>query len=168
MNVEYELDYNSNEELRKLNLNAPIYLTKQKVYINLIPKEHINFDKFTFSGMGTLSMRFMKTMIEEGDSLIYISINDFFKNSDNMSKLNYLISQGIENQNETGTFDFSAIEESMSSSESDNEESDVSSSDQENSNKSEEQNLVNDNLESIDELDTEVENFEDQNVIKED
>lgn len=110
MNVEHTLDH------KIKGIPVPLYLTKQKTVINLMPNNQINFDKFTFTGVGALSIRLYKTLMVEDESFTYLSISDFFKTPDNMSKLNYLISQGIDNENLSGTFDFSEISPDATSS----------------------------------------------------
>ena len=74
-----------------------------------MPKSMINFDRFTFSGIGMLYTRLFKSVLAEDEKFTFISIGDFFKQPDNMSKINYLIGQGIENENLSGTFDFSEL-----------------------------------------------------------
>ena len=105
MNVKFELD-----TLRD-GIAVPIYLPAQKLLVYIYPKFMMNFDKFTFGGKGAMIMRLYKGFLTEEEKFSYISISDFFKQPDNMSKINYLISQGIENENLTGTFDFSSMPE---------------------------------------------------------
>jgi len=101
MNIEYET--------KKVvdGIEVPIYIKSQKTVIGLLPSDCFNFDRFTFNGKSVLTLRVFKNLLEEDEKFVYVSLYEFMKALDNMSRLNYLIAQGIENENTTGTFDFS-------------------------------------------------------------
>ena len=81
--------------------------------VHLIGMREVNFDKFTLTGNGALKMRSMRSLATEDETFVYLSINDFLSSVDNMSKVNYLTSQGVDNENVTGAFDFSELTSSI-------------------------------------------------------
>jgi len=161
MKVEHSLEHTID------GVQIPIYLTQQKTLVTLFPKSFINFDNFTFTGTGALTTRFYKGLLKEDENFTFVSLSDFFRQQDNMSKVNYLIGQGIENDNVSGEFDFTGL--GLSDDDKDTSGSDKSGSDSESdsdSSSDDEREVA--NVDSVEqEADTLVEDFEDLELSEE-
>jgi len=81
----------------------------------------INFDRVSFGGRTILQKRMFETIKDH--TFIMIQVGEFLGFNDHMNRVNYLISNGVENQNSSGIYDFTDIK--LESKEGDAEAADV-------------------------------------------
>eukprot|EP01016_Furgasonia_blochmanni_P035893 TRINITY_DN4028_c0_g1_i6.p2 TRINITY_DN4028_c0_g1~~TRINITY_DN4028_c0_g1_i6.p2 ORF type:complete len:207 (-),score=73.02 TRINITY_DN4028_c0_g1_i6:130-750(-) len=117
-----KIEYQDNFEVDGFKVD--LYIPNKKVIIKTFTSAFINFDRYSLNGVGQIMKRVYESF--EGYKPIFLNIAEFNNLGDHMSKINYLIALGIENNNVSGVYDFSHIN-SATTPEGTKEESAVSS-----------------------------------------
>jgi hypothetical protein len=84
-----------------------LYIPDKKIIVKVLTNSDINFDRFTMRGQSLIAKRVYDSF--EGYKAVFINGNEFYNFNDHMNRVNLLISNGIESQNTSGTYDFSHI-----------------------------------------------------------
>jgi len=84
-----------------------LYIPNKNMLIKILNQSDINFDRFSLNGRAIITKRIYESF--PGYKAVFVNNNEFYNLNDHMNRVNYLISNGIENQNTTGTYDFSHI-----------------------------------------------------------
>jgi len=100
-----KVDYQENFKIEEYNIDVAI--PEKKIIVKIFTPHDINFDKFSYTGKAILIKRIYESFT--GFKPIFINGSEFFNLNDHMNRINYLISNGLENNNTSGVYDFSQI-----------------------------------------------------------
>lgn len=93
------------------DISIEIFLTEQNAIVKTVQPKDINFDRTSYSGVIGILKRLYESYKNQGvNKIIFINMSEFLGLGDHMSKINLLISEGIENRNVEGNYDFSKIQ----------------------------------------------------------
>jgi len=101
--MKVEFSVNSNVD----GYPVDIILPKQKVLVRVLSAGDINFDRFTLSGIALLDKRTYESFTDYKS--VFLNGYELINLNDHMNRVNYLVSNGIENNNTSTTYDFTGI-----------------------------------------------------------
>eukprot|EP00825_Cyclidium_porcatum_P049169 TRINITY_DN8436_c0_g1_i1.p1 TRINITY_DN8436_c0_g1~~TRINITY_DN8436_c0_g1_i1.p1 ORF type:complete len:581 (+),score=157.95 TRINITY_DN8436_c0_g1_i1:105-1847(+) len=104
MKVKFELNKKCDD------LVADIFIQSQNAVVKIVHPKDVNFDKTTYVGKIFLLKKIYEALKPQGvNKVILINLAEFIGLVDHMTRVNLLVSEGIENHNVEGKYDFSSI-----------------------------------------------------------
>eukprot|EP00331_Platyophrya_macrostoma_P014791 CAMPEP_0176466898 /NCGR_PEP_ID=MMETSP0127-20121128/38162_1 /TAXON_ID=938130 /ORGANISM="Platyophrya macrostoma, Strain WH" /LENGTH=1169 /DNA_ID=CAMNT_0017860145 /DNA_START=43 /DNA_END=3552 /DNA_ORIENTATION=+ len=102
MNVEHQ------EGVEFGDVKADIVIPSKKLVIQIVTSRDLTLDQYHLKGAAILKKRTLEASAP-GNTVVLFNAPEFVRLVDHMSKINYLISIGVESNNTSGVYDFSHI-----------------------------------------------------------
>eukprot|EP01017_Pseudomicrothorax_dubius_P007284 TRINITY_DN1223_c0_g1_i10.p1 TRINITY_DN1223_c0_g1~~TRINITY_DN1223_c0_g1_i10.p1 ORF type:complete len:389 (-),score=139.10 TRINITY_DN1223_c0_g1_i10:97-1227(-) len=107
------------EYLKAMKVNASInhkidgftvdlFIPDKKLIVNIHTQQDLNFDKFSLTGKAVIHKRIIESFQKQGYKVATVNWVDFSEVQEHLTRVSYLVSAGIESNNQ-GTYDFSNI-----------------------------------------------------------
>lgn len=101
-----DIEYERSIQIEGIQIPLRISSNQQKI-IGVLDRGTLNFDRYTSSGKGLSFKRCYRKLESLGHSVCLVNMNDFLLSPDHLSRVNYLISVGVET--DKTEFDFSSL-----------------------------------------------------------